>query len=89
MARRAVRGDGQHPRRPAVHPAADQEQPGQHRPHPQNAREPGRGGVEVRALAPVLHGAERAGGAIAGGVPSRDLHADDGHRAVDLPVCCS
>ena len=46
----------------------------------------GRGRMEVRAPAAVLHGAERAGGAAAGGVPTRHLQPDDRHRAVDLPL---
>lgn len=42
--------------------------------------------MEVRASQAVLHGAERSGGQTAGGVSSRDLHADDGHGTVDIPL---
>lgn len=89
MAGRAVRRDGQHFGCPTIYPTDDQTRPREYRLDFEHARGPGRGSLEVRAPASILHGIERLGGQIARGMSSGHLYPNDGNGTVDISMCGS
>ena len=67
-----------------VYTAARQKGCGWHRHHSTSTRRPGRGRLEVRAPASVLHGAQSDHREAPARVHAEHVQSDDRHRAVDI-----